>query len=164
MLIKSIFIHVFVRLWLFANKTPPKPTRSIRPFIHSFLPHALSFLNPSFLVIIKVAFFIFIKLIKQQKTLEICAVFGTLQIKTSPCIVPAIANQLLLGSNRRVLSANKPTINKLSPALSTVKTNQNGDFSFMTFLFTNGRHACETVSPTPRLNAKEFLDGVRVGK
>lgn len=41
-----------------------------------------------------------------------------------------------------------------------VKTNQTGDILFLTFLPTNRRLVSETFIPTPRLNAKEFLDGV----
>lgn len=91
-------------------------------------------------------------------------VFGTLWIKTLPCIVPVIANQLLLGSNRREFSPNDATINKLNPASYVATTNQTGAILFLTFLPTNRRRVCETFLPTPRLNAKEFLDGDRVGK
>lgn len=91
-------------------------------------------------------------------------VFGTLWIKTLPCIVPIIANQLLLGSNRREFSPNDATINKLNHASYMATTNQTGAIFFLTFLPTNRMRVCETFLPTPRLNAKEFLDGDRVGK
>lgn len=126
MLIKSIFIHVLVRFCFLL--TTPIPHRS--PFIHSFLAHSLSFLCSSTFVFIKAGFLLFIKFLKKQKNLEIYAVFGRLQIKTSPCIVPVIANQLLLGSNRRVLSSNQAAINKLSPASLTKNTNQRCAFFY----------------------------------
>lgn len=121
MLIKSIFIHVLVRFWLFANNPSPTPV-----FIHSFLPHSLSFLWLSTFCLPKSCVSLIQQMKKKQKNLEICAGFGILQIKTSPCIVPVIANQLFLGSNRRVLSPNQAAINKLSPAPPTAKPNQNG--------------------------------------
>lgn len=92
------------------------------------------------------------------------AVVAKFQIYNNHCIVPVIANQLLLGSNRHVLSSNQTLNNKLSPAFNIFSTNRIHGFLLLTFSSTNRSLSLKTFIPTPRVNAREFLDGDRLGK